>query len=98
MVYNLHKKVLGLRTIKKIDKAKPVTKQGRKTTGLKKIADLPEKLVLKRQKEMQKRKIAKAKGEPMSKSGRKRKFRKSGINILGLAIFILSIIGVFTKL
>ena len=38
-----------------IDKAKPVAKQGRKTTGLKKIADLPEKLVLKRQ-------IAKANG------------------------------------
>ena len=45
-----------------------------------------------------KRKIAKTKGKAMTKSGRKRKFRKSGINILGLAIFILSIIGVFTKL
>jgi len=81
-----------------IDKAKPVAKQGRKTTGLKKIADLPEKLVLKRQKQMKKRKIAKATGTPMAKSGRKRKCRKSGINIFGLVIFILIIIGVFTKL
>jgi hypothetical protein len=64
-----------------IDKAKPVAKQGRKTTSLKKIADLSEKLVLKRQKQMP-----------------KRKFRKSGINILGLVIFILIIIGIFTKL
>ena len=64
-----------------IDKAKPVAKQGRKTTSLKKIADLPEKLVLKRQKQMPKRKC-----------------RKSGINIFGLVIFILIIIGVFTKL
>ena len=47
---------------------------------------------------MQKRKIAKVKGKPMTKSGRKRKFRKSGINLLGLAFFLLSIIGVFTKL
>ena len=67
-------------------------------TGLKKIADLPEKLVLKRQKEMQKRKIAKAKGEPMSKSRRKKKFRKSGINILGLAFFLLNIYGVLIVL
>ena len=81
-----------------IDKAKPVAKQGRKTTGLKKIADLPEKLVLKRQKQMKKRKIAKATGTTMAKSGRKRKCRKSGINIFGLVIFILIIIGVFTKL
>jgi len=44
------------------------------------------------------RKIAKATGTPMTKSGRKRKCRKSGINILGLVIFILIIIGVFTKL
>ena len=43
-------------------------------------------------------KIAKAKGKPMTKSRRKRIFRKSGINLLGLAIFILSIIGVFTIL
>ena len=64
-----------------IDKAKPVAKQGRKTTSLKKIADLSEKLVLKRQKQMP-----------------KRKFRKSGINILGLVFFILIIIGIFTKL
>ena len=92
------KNVLGLRTIKKIDKAKPVVKLGRKTTGLKKIADVPEKSVLKRQKEMQKRKIAKAKGEPMSKSRRKRKFRKSGINILGLAFFLSSIVGVLILL
>ena len=64
-----------------IAKAKSVAKQGRKTTSLKKIADLSEKLVLKRQKQMP-----------------KRKFRKSGINILGLVIFILIIIGIFTKL
>ena len=43
-------------------------------------------------------KIAKAKGEPMSKSRRKRKFRKSGTNILGLAFFLLNIVGVLILL
>ena len=42
--------------------------------------------------------IAIARGKPMTKSGSKKKFRKSGINILGLAIYLLIIIGVFTKL
>jgi hypothetical protein len=42
-------------------------------------------------------KKAKATGTPMTKSRRKRKCRKSGINILGLVI-ILIIIGLFTKL
>lgn len=83
--------------LKSIDKAKPVAKQGRKTTSLKKIADLPEKLVLKRKKQMQKREKAKAGGTPMTKSGRKRKRRKSGINILGLVVYIGIIIGLFTK-
>ena len=70
---------------------------GRKTTGLKKIADLPEKISFKKAKANAK-KIAKAKGKPMTKSGRKRKRRKSGINILGLVVYIVIIIGLFTKL